>query len=140
MCMIHALLPTKLFAVVADKAACISELCITPSQLSGRLGIFGHYCPVSFVDKGELVDCAEDESQKTAAEFRGHYYKLATELELGIFLENPERYTPPDVDKELPPGDLLPRKLTGSAVKEMFPVQIEMAGFCPVTYLDGDLR
>ena len=104
------------------------------------MGIFGHYCPVSYVDKGELVDCFVEETQKFAAEFRGHYYKMASELELGIFLENPERYTPPHVDKQLPPEELLPKKLTGSDVKEMFPVQIEMMGYCPVTYLDGDLR
>eukprot|EP00794_Sanderia_malayensis_P000181 gene181-794_t len=123
-----------------DKAASISELCVTPSQLSARLGIFGHYCPVSFVDKGELVDCAPDTSQKFAAEFRGHYYKLAGEIELGIFLENPERYTPPDVDRRLPPDALLPKKLTAADVKEMFPAKMELAGYCPVTYLDGSLR
>ena len=104
------------------------------------MGIFGHYCPVSYVDRGELIDCADDETQKFAAEFRGHYYKMAGEVELGIFLENPERYTPPQVDKKLPSEDLLPKKLTGSDVKEMFPVQVEMMGYCPVTYLDGDLR
>lgn len=86
------------------------------------------------------MDCAVDDSQKFAAEFRGHYYKMATELELGIFLENPSRYSPPLVNKQLPPEELLPMKLTGSDVKEMFPVQIEMLGYCPVTYLDGDLR
>jgi len=129
-----------LHRTVHDKAACISELCVTSSQLNSRLGIFGHYCPVSYVDRGELIDCADDETQKFAAEFRGHYYKMAGEVELGIFLENPERYTPPQVDKKLPSEDLLPKKLTGSDVKEMFPVQVEMMGYCPVTYFDGDLR
>ena len=103
--------------------------------------MFGHYCPVSFIDRGELVDCETDDTQKFAAEFRGHYYKMEGEIEIGIFLENPERYTPPQVDKKsFPPPELLPRKLTGADVKAMFPVQIEMLGYCPVTYLDGDLR
>ena len=113
---------------------------MTSAQLARRIGEFGHYCPVSFIDRGEFVDCESNTTQRFATEFRGHYYKLAGEIELGIFLENPERYTPPHVAKKLPAVELLPRKLTAADVKEMFPVQIEMLGYCPVTYLDGDLR
>ncbi len=113
---------------------------MTPSQLAARIGIFGHYCPVSLVDRGELVDCEADDTQAFAAEFRGHYYKLAGEKELGIFLENPERYTPPLVRTRLPEANLLPKKLNATDAKAMFPAKIEMLGYCPVTYLDGDLR
>ena len=121
-------------------AASIAEMCVRPDDLEGRLGPFQHYCPVSLVDRGELIDCCHDSSQTFAAEFRGHYYKMASSKDLEGFLDHPERYTPPLVGKSLPPSNLLPRKRTAAEAKAKFPMQIELQGYCPVTYLDGDLR
>ncbi|XP_076189503.1 adenylate kinase 9 isoform X2 [Aptenodytes patagonicus] len=122
------------------KAAGIADLCITPEELQDRLGEFGQYCPVSLAEKGELVDCSVMSSLQFAAEFRGHYYKMASQEELDKFLSRPEVYVPPLAPHPLPPPDMLPKKLTAAEVKALFPVSAEMQGYCPVTYLDGKQR
>ncbi|KFQ26432.1 Adenylate kinase 9, partial [Merops nubicus] len=122
------------------KAAGIADLCITPKELQDRLGEFGQYCPVSLAEKGELVDCSVTSSLHFAAEFRGHYYKMASQEELDKFLSRPEVYVPPLAPHPLPPPDMLPKKLTVADVKALFPASAEMQGYCPVTYLDGKQR
>ncbi|XP_067402684.1 adenylate kinase 9 [Emydura macquarii macquarii] len=122
------------------KAASIADLCITPQELQSRLGEFGQYCPVSFAEKGELVDCSVTSSLQFAAEFRGHYYKMASQEELDKFLNAPELYVPPLAPHPLPPLDMLPKKLTMAEVKALFPKKAEMQGYCPVTYLDEKQR
>ncbi|KAM6271701.1 adenylate kinase 9 [Spheniscus humboldti] len=122
------------------RAAGIADLCITPEELQDRLGEFGQYCPVSLAEKGELVDCSVTSSLQFAAEFRGHYYKMASQEELDKFLSRPEVYVPPLAPHPLPPPDMLPKKLTAAEVKALFPVTAEMQGYCPVTYLDGKQR
>ncbi|KFU94690.1 Adenylate kinase domain-containing protein 1, partial [Chaetura pelagica] len=122
------------------KAAAIADLCITPHELQQRLGEFGHYCPVSLAEKGELVDCSTTLSLQFAAEFRGHYYKMASQAELDKFLSTPEVYVPPLAPHPLPPADMLPKKLSEEEGKALLPESVEMKGYCPVTYLDGKLR
>nr|XP_025040518.1 adenylate kinase 9 isoform X3 [Pelodiscus sinensis] len=122
------------------KAASIADLCITPQELQSRLGEFGQYCPVSLAEKSELVDCSVTSSLQFAAEFRGHYYKMASQEELNKFLNAPELYVPPLAPHPLPPRDMLPKKLTMAEVKALFPKKAEMQGYCPVTYLDGKQR
>ncbi|XP_068273051.1 adenylate kinase 9 [Nyctibius grandis] len=122
------------------KAASIADLCITPEELQCRLGEFGQYCPVSLAEQGELVDCSVTSSLQFAAEFRGHYYKMASQEELDKFLSRPEVYVPPLAPHPLPPPDMLPKKLTAAEVKALFPLSAEMQGYCPVTYLDGKQR
>ncbi|KFQ95639.1 Adenylate kinase 9, partial [Nipponia nippon] len=122
------------------KAAGIADLCITPEELQYRLGEFGQYCPVSLAEKGELVDCSATSSLQFAAEFRGHYYKMASQEELDKFLSRPEVYVPPLAPHTLPSPDMLPKKLTAAEVKALFPASAEMQGYCPVTYLDGKQR
>ncbi|XP_043860892.1 adenylate kinase 9 [Dromiciops gliroides] len=122
------------------KAASINKLCITPQELLSRLGEFGQYCPVSLAEKGELVDCSVTTSLEFSAEFRGHYYKMASKVELDKFLENPELYVPPLAPNPLPPPELLPKRLTVAEVKNKFPKSAELQGYCPVTYLDGKQR
>ncbi|XP_021245471.1 adenylate kinase 9 isoform X3 [Numida meleagris] len=122
------------------KAASIADLCITPEELQNRLGEFGQYCPVSLADKGELVDCSVTSSLQFAAEFRAHYYKMASQEELDKFLNRPEMYVPPLAPRPLPPPDKLPQRLTAAEVKALFPKSAEMQGYCPVTYLDGKQR
>ena len=70
--------------MLTGKAASIADLCITPEELQYRLGEFGQYCPVSLADKGELVDCSVTSSLQFAAEFRAHYYKMASQEELDV--------------------------------------------------------
>ncbi|XP_065690633.2 adenylate kinase 9 isoform X2 [Patagioenas fasciata] len=122
------------------KAASIADLCITPEELRHRLGEFGQYCPVSLAEKGELVDCSVTLSLQFAAEFRGHYYKMASQEELDKFLSRPEIYVPPLAPRPLPLPDMLPKRLTAADVKALFPLSAEMQGYCPVTYLDGKQR
>ncbi|XP_041873216.1 adenylate kinase 9-like isoform X2 [Corvus kubaryi] len=122
------------------KAANIADLCITPKELQDRLGECGQYCPVSLAEKGELVDCSVSSSLEFAAEFQGHYYKMASQEELEKFLSRPEVYVSSLASHPLPPPHMLPKKLTVAEVKALFPVKAEMQGYCPVTYLDGKQR
>nr|XP_032620502.1 adenylate kinase 9 isoform X1 [Chelonoidis abingdonii] len=131
---------TYLERIREGKAASIADLCITPQELQSRLGEFGQYCPVSLAKKGELVDCSITSSLQSAAEFRGHYYKMASQAELNKFLNAPELYVPPLAPHPLPSPDMLPKKLTMAEVKALFPKKAEMQGYCPVTYLDGKQR
>ncbi|KFQ29113.1 Adenylate kinase 9, partial [Mesitornis unicolor] len=131
---------TYLERIREGKAASIADLCITPKELQHWLGEFGQYCPVSLAEKGELVDCSVTSSLQFAAEFRGHYYKMASQEELDKFLSRPEVYVPPLAPRPLPAPDLLPKRLTAAEVKALFPASAEMQGYCPVTYLDGKQR
>ncbi|XP_075059003.1 adenylate kinase 9 isoform X2 [Mixophyes fleayi] len=122
------------------KAAAIVDFCITPQELLSRLGEFAQYCPVSLAQRGELVDCSVTSSLQFAAEFRGHYYKMASQKELDAFLQDAELYVPPLAPRPLPPPEMLPKKLTVADVKSKFPKNAEMKGYCPVTYVDGKKR
>ncbi|XP_071404992.1 adenylate kinase 9 isoform X4 [Pithys albifrons albifrons] len=122
------------------KAASIADLCITPRELQERLGEFGQYCPVSLGEKGELVDCSVTPSLQFAAEFEGHYYKMASQEELDKFLITPEVYVSSLAPHPLPLPHMLPKKLSMAEVKASFPLRAEMQGYCPVTYLDGKQR
>lgn len=115
-------------------------MCVTPKEFTERLGDYGEYCPVSLVDYGHLVDCSGNPNLDFAAEFRGRYYKMETSKELEMFLENPTAYVPPLAPRALPPPDMLPKRRTASEMKTRFPCQIELQGYCPVTYLDGKKR
>ncbi|XP_071818767.1 adenylate kinase 9-like isoform X4 [Apostichopus japonicus] len=126
---------------IADgKAVSIADLCITPKEFLSRLGDFGQYCPVSLARTGELVDCSTARSLDLAAEFRGRYYKLENQEKRDEFLAHPEQYVPPLAPRRLPSPDLLPKRRTPLEVKTMFPMRLELQGYCSVTYLDGKLR
>uniref|UniRef100_A0ABM5G8U0 Adenylate kinase 9 isoform X3 n=1 Tax=Pogona vitticeps TaxID=103695 RepID=A0ABM5G8U0_9SAUR len=131
---------TYLERIRQGKAASIADMCIMPQELLSRLGEFGQYCPVNLAEKGELVDCSVSPSLRFAAEFRGHYYKMAGQEELDKFLNAPELYVPPLAPNPLPLPNKLPKRLTAADVKALFPMQAEMQGYCPVTYLDGKQR
>ncbi|XP_053315810.1 adenylate kinase 9 [Spea bombifrons] len=131
---------TYLERIKNGKAAAIADFCISPQELLSRLGEFGQYCPVSLAQSGELVNCSETISLRFAAEFRGRYYKMASQEQLDAFLEAPELYVPPLAPRPLPPQEMLPKKLTVANVKTKFPKVAEMKGYCPVSYVDGKKR
>ncbi|KAM4633800.1 adenylate kinase 9 [Polymixia lowei] len=122
------------------EAACINRLCITPKELQSRLGEFGQYCPVCLALHHHLVDSSDITSLALAAEYRGHYYKMCCGDHLERFLDTPNQFVIPGCPNALPPPHLLPRKLTKVQVKNRFPLQLDMKGFCPVSYLDGKQR
>jgi len=122
------------------RAASIKNLCITPAEFKSRVGVFGQYCPVSLALRGEFCDCSSQPNLDLAAEFRGKYYKMASQLELDEFLMNAVMYVPPLAPHLLPPEEELPRRRTQMDVKAMFPRRIELQGYDPVAYLDGKLR
>ncbi|KAM9703756.1 adenylate kinase 9 [Menidia menidia] len=124
----------------SGKATCINRLCITPKELKRRLGEFCQYCPVCLALHHHLVDCSESAALTNAAEYKGHYYNLCGENHLEKFLSTPDQFVVSDHPNALPEPHLLPRKLTQIQVKNRFPQQVEMKGFCPVTYLDGNQR
>ncbi|KAF6026853.1 AK9 [Bugula neritina] len=130
---------TYLERVADGKAASVYDLCITPSEFNARLGDFSHYCPVRLAD-GELVNCGVSPSLLYAVEFRGFYYKCAGEKERDMFLAEAEKYVPPLAPRRLPPADLLPKRITAEEAKSLFPMPLEIKGYCPVTFLDGKLR
>ncbi|XP_068199434.1 adenylate kinase 9 [Antennarius striatus] len=122
------------------KAASINRLCVTPKQMQNRLGEFGHYCPVCLALRCHLVDCSGTAALTHASEYRQHYYRMCGNDHLERFLNSPDQFVGPDCLNLLPESHLLPIKLTEGQVKNRFPQQAEMKGFCPVTYLDGKQR
>ncbi|XP_028996681.1 adenylate kinase 9 [Betta splendens] len=122
------------------QAACINRLCITPKELQVRLGEFGHYCPVCLALHQHLMDSSDIPSLAHAAEYRGKYYKMCSEEHLQTFLADADKFVDPGCPHALPQPHLLPRKLTEIQVKNRFPQQVELKGFCPVTYMDGKQR
>ncbi|KAM3861101.1 LOW QUALITY PROTEIN: adenylate kinase 9-like [Diretmus argenteus] len=124
----------------SGQAACINRMCITPKELQSRLGEFGLYCPVCLSLHHHLVDSSDIASLALAAEYRGHYYKMCCKDHLERFLATPDQFVIPGCPYTLPPPELLPRKLTKLQVKNRLPQQVEMKGFCPVTYLEGQQR
>ncbi len=65
---------------------------------------------------------------------------MSSPEDLDSFLTAPEKYVPPLAPRKLPPPELLPKRRTLAEMKAMFPIQIELMGYCPVTYLDGKCR
>ncbi|KAI8520846.1 adenylate kinase [Branchiostoma belcheri] len=133
---------TYLKSIGQGKAASIADMCVTPSECKARLGDFGEYCPVSLAITGELVDCSTNPlwSSPLSSGDTTTSKMMAGKTELEKFLANPEQFTPPLAPRKLPPPELLPQRRTSDEVRLMFPKQIELQGYCPVTFLDGKLR
>ncbi|CAK8689946.1 unnamed protein product [Clavelina lepadiformis] len=122
------------------QGAKLSELCISPTEFEVRLGSYGQYCPVSHNLYGELVDCSFDSNLEFAVEFRSKYYKTSSKRNMETFLANPEKFVEPLATRSLPPPEVIPKRRTQDEAKAQFPKQIELNGYCPVTFCDGKLR
>uniref|UniRef100_UPI00358F4386 adenylate kinase 9-like n=1 Tax=Myxine glutinosa TaxID=7769 RepID=UPI00358F4386 len=121
------------------RAACILGLCFTTEECEARLSEFGSYCPVSLALHGELV-CTHSPSMRFVVEFKRHFYKMASQEALQMFLAEPETYTSADIIRLLPPADLLPAHLELTKALGLLETDVELDGFCPVTYRDGKER
>ncbi|TPX41691.1 adenylate kinase [Synchytrium endobioticum] len=100
-------------------------------HMNSHLGLFGHYCPVNFVDHDDLVPGASGTT--TMAEFDGYYYRMASSKELAVFLSNPRKYT--ESGKRLP--TTIPVRRSVAEVRAMFPKQVELQGYDPVILTEG---
>ena len=65
---------------------------------------------------------------------------MASNVELDKFLALPDTFVFPKAKRSLPASELLPKKKSAADVKALFPKQIELQCFCPVSYVDGKYR
>ena len=119
-----------------EGAARLDGLCLSERDHSKCLEeAYEHYCPVGWYN-GELFDCSTLPNYiELTADYEKKYYCTCSAEHLQLFLAQPEKYKSPV--KPLPPPHQRPRRITSSDVKDMFPKQYEMHGFCPVTYVDS---
>ena len=111
-------------------AAPISGIALSKIHILNNLGKYKEYCPVSYIDYDELRKAPP--GKQFLAEYREVFYCMSSENELKAFLENPKKYYNA---KELPTD--LPKTRTKAEVKQLFPKQIELKGYCPVTFAEG---
>lgn len=131
---------TYLQRIRQGKAASIADLCIRPNDFQCRLGEFDEYCPVRLQKFNELVNNCDTTALTYAAEYLGKYYKMEGPEELQAFLDDPESFVPPKAEKPLPPANQRPLRRSPDEAKAMFPMQLELQGYCPVTFLRGKCR
>lgn len=65
---------------------------------------------------------------------------MFSEPELRAFLLKPESFVLPLAPHTLPLSHELPKRKSHSDVKALFPKQLEIQGYCPVTYVDANKR
>ncbi|KAL2914320.1 hypothetical protein HK105_206092 [Polyrhizophydium stewartii] len=111
------------------KAAPIAGVGLSRTHVANNLGKFKDYCPVSYVDANELRRAYD---MRYMAEFQEIFYCLCGPGELDAFLANPTAYTN---GKDLPAS--LPEYRPKSDIKSLFPKQLELRGYCPVTFHEG---
>lgn len=114
-----------------QQAASIHDIGINMDVVSQRIGKFGKYCPVRYVDDEELALGCSDST--FMAEYAGVYYKLGSQTALQTFLRSPERYA---YGKDLP--EKLPGLMSQTQFRSSFPQQLEIRGYCPVTFRQGN--
>ena len=112
------------------------SLCLTPEELETHMGAYKSYCPVSLTQRRELVDCSVDEQYTYVAEHKAKYYRFLSKADLDTFLNSPHEFVPPEGKDVLPPPEMRPKILT-EVDKSMFPKEMELQGFCAVTYVTG---
>lgn len=97
-------------------------------DLAKNASVFGRYCPVALIDKGELIQ--SHPGIKYSAEYRCKYYNMENQSALQSFLDSPETYT---AKSELPS---IPRIVPEEELQTAMD-NLELKGYCPVTLLDG---
>lgn len=117
------------------RAANIYNLGIRPSEFQARLSPLKEYCPVSLSRRHELVHLDQERHLQFAAEYKGYYYKLKSKDEMEIFYNNAE-----EILKSAILPDNLPNKFDPIKIKDMFPMQLDLQGYCPVCFLEGKCR
>ncbi len=65
---------------------------------------------------------------------------MSSEADLKAFQLKPDSFVLPQAPRALPLPHELPRRKSHADVKAMFPKQVEIQGYCPVTYVDGNRR
>jgi len=131
---------TYIERVAKGHAACIKYMCITPKKLDAQLGEFKEYCPVSLAENNELYDCSSQTSHDLIAEYRGKYYRFPDAEKMERFLQCPSKYVYPLAPHPMPVKEDLPRKKSATYLKKIFPQEIELKGYCPVTFYEGNFR
>ncbi|KAJ3092712.1 adenylate kinase [Quaeritorhiza haematococci] len=108
------------------KAAPIAGIGLSLDLVSLNMGKFRGFCPVHLKDRAELVKGAL--GTQFVAEYKKRYYRMADSAALEKFLSNPDHYL---AHEGLPSA--LPVRRSPEEVKKMFPKQIELQGYCPVS-------
>ncbi|KAI8807242.1 hypothetical protein BJ742DRAFT_317871 [Cladochytrium replicatum] len=112
--------------MMKDLAASIHDIGVLINTIPENMGKFGEFCPVSFVDEQQLIVGAP--GTLFVAEYKSKFYRMAGSVELGKFLRDPHKYA---FGPNLP--EQMPLHKPATYLKEAFPRQIELSGFCPVT-------
>lgn len=74
-----------------------------------------------------------------AAEYRSRMYQMAGPDELMRFMATPEAYIKPNSNNVLP--DALPQRLPpNTPLRDSFPQQIGLRGYCPVCFAESGLQ
>ncbi|TPX32338.1 adenylate kinase [Synchytrium microbalum] len=120
-----------LLGIYNHRAVSVDASGIDSKHMDTHMGVFGDFCPVCLVDRDELVPGSHGTSNM--AEYEGYYYRMAGADELGAFLKDPTRYT--ESGKTLPAS--LPVRRSIAEVRNQFPKQVELQGYCPVTLTEG---
>jgi len=111
------------------KAAPVARCGISQEKVNSNTGKYGEFCPVSFVRDDQLR--YGDKSLEYVAEYQGKFYRMLGKLELAEFLSSPEKYANgPDLPVEMP-------KRIQTDLRNLFPRQLEINGYCPVTLVEG---
>jgi adenylate/nucleoside-diphosphate kinase len=96
--------------------------------LKARCSTWVDYCLVHFVDDNELH---LNGPVSYIAEYKNTYHHFCDRDHLDRFIANPGKYH----ESILP--ELLPRQINSAQFKSMFPKQLELLGYCPVTLAEG---
>ncbi|KAH6571770.1 hypothetical protein BASA50_001642 [Batrachochytrium salamandrivorans] len=109
------------------QAAPIYGVSLSKPHINSNIGAFGDYCPVSLIKSNKLVRVSPGSLHM--AEYQGLFYHFSGPVELDSFLCEPEKFVR---DTGLP--EHLPVLLSRSGVKALFPRQLELKGYCPVSF------
>ncbi|KAJ3312582.1 adenylate kinase [Boothiomyces sp. JEL0838] len=120
---------TYLDLILKGKAAAVGGVGLSNSYLASHRGKFGVYCPYSFTANNELR--VPENTYEFMAEYKGQFYSMYSNDALQQFLEEPEKY----LAKSLPSA--LPARRSKDELKLLFPKQIQLKGYCPVTFKEG---